>query len=62
MLVRNFLGFMIVINIIFSLSLYDYIAVKPDNFPWPAKLLSICTSVVQAGIIFVWIKSLIVSN
>lgn len=62
LLVRNFLGFIIVINLILSLILYDYIAIKPDNFPWTAQLISIFTSIVQAGIIFVWIKSLIVKT
>ena len=57
-LVRNFLAFIILINIMLSLCLYEYIAIVPSNFPWPAKLISISTTVVQAGVIFVWITSL----
>lgn len=36
LLVRNFLAFIIFVNIVLSLCLYEYIAIKPDYFPWPA--------------------------
>lgn len=46
LLVRNFLAFIILANIMLALLLYEYIAINPDNFPWPAKLLSISTTCV----------------
>ncbi len=55
MLIRNLLAFMILINIIFSLTLYEYIAIDPSNYPSRAKLISVITTIFTSLIILIWI-------
>lgn len=62
LLTRNMLAFLILTNIFCSLCLYEYIAIIPDNMPWTANLLSICSSVIQVFVILMWIMSLFIQG
>ncbi len=57
-LVRNFLAFLIIINMILGLLVYEYIAVDPDNMGWSSNVISLTSSLITVFAVLTWISSI----
>ena len=55
---RNMLCFLIFVNILLSLMLYEFIAVELGHFPYQAKIISLTISITQIFTVLMWAISL----